>query len=118
MRFRVSVSCWSPSSATIIADGGIVVEGRDIGTVVAPDAGLKVFLSADSAARARRRAAEMAGDQGRDVAAVQDALVRRDAYDSSRTTAPLSAADDAVLLDSTHLSLEQVIAEIVQPGAV
>ncbi len=97
----------------IIGEGGIVVEGRDIGTVVAPDAALKVFLSADSAARARRRAAEMVGDQGGDVAAVQEALVRRDTYDSTRPTAPLSAADDAVLLDSTDLSLDEVIARIV-----
>ena len=98
----------------IIGDGGIVVEGRDIGTVVAPDADLKVFLSAHPSARAQRRAAEMEGDQGRDVSAVQKALVTRDAYDSTRTTAPLSAADDAVLLDTTHLTLDEVIAHIVE----
>lgn len=98
----------------IIGAGGIVVEGRDIGTVVAPDAPLKVFLTADPSARARRRAAELAGEHGRDVHAVQEALVRRDAYDSSRTTAPLTAAEDAVVLDTTELTLDEVIARVVE----
>jgi cytidylate kinase len=97
----------------IIGDGGIVVEGRDIGTVVAPAADLKVFLSAHPAARAQRRAAEMPGGHGDDVAAVERSLLRRDDYDSTRATAPLAAAEDAVLLDSTDLTLEQVIARVV-----
>ncbi len=98
----------------IIGAGGIVVEGRDIGTVVAPDAALKIYLSADPAARARRRAAELSPDQRRDVSSVEKALVARDSYDSSRVTAPLSAAEDAVRLDSTDMTLEQVIAHIVE----
>jgi CMP/dCMP kinase len=97
----------------IIGAGGIVVEGRDIGTVVAPDADLKVYLIARPEARARRRAAEMVGDQGSDVVAVQEALLKRDAYDSNRATAPLSAADDAVVIDSTELSLAQVVQLVV-----
>ncbi len=96
----------------IIGDGGIVVEGRDIGTVVAPNAALKVYLSADPAARAARRSTELAS-QAADVATVEAALLQRDAYDSSRKTAPLSAADDAVALDSTFLSLGDVIDRIV-----
>ncbi len=98
----------------IIGAGGIVVEGRDIGTVVAPDAALKIYLSADPVARAERRAAEMTSDEARDVSIVKAALVARDAYDSSRVTAPLSAAADAVPLDTTDLTLEQVIAHIVE----
>ncbi len=98
----------------IIGAGGIVVEGRDIGTVVAPDAALKIYLSADPAARAERRAAELSSDQSRDVSLVEKALVARDSYDSSRVTAPLSAAGDAVRLDSTDMTLEQVIAHIVE----
>jgi cytidylate kinase len=96
----------------IIGDGGIVVEGRDIGTVVAPSAALKVYLSADPAARAARRSTELAS-QAADVATVEAALLQRDAYDSSRKTAPLSAAPDAVALDSTFLSLGDVIDRIV-----
>lgn len=97
----------------IIGDGGIVVEGRDIGTVVAPDAALKVYLGADPAARAARRSTELARSRAADVASVEAALLQRDAYDSSRPTAPLSAASDAVALDSTHLTLREVIDQIV-----
>ncbi|MDQ3664067.1 MAG: (d)CMP kinase [Actinomycetota bacterium] len=97
----------------IIADGGIVVEGRDIGTVVAPDAALKIYLSADPAARASRRSAELTGEQARDVATVEADLVRRDSYDSTRTTAPLSAAEDAVVLDTTNMAVDEVIATVV-----
>ncbi|MEP6667046.1 MAG: (d)CMP kinase [Nocardioidaceae bacterium] len=97
----------------LIGDGGIVVEGRDIGTVVAPDADLKIYLSAHPAARASRRAAELAGEQGKDVAGVEADLVRRDEYDSTRATAPLTAAEDAVVLDSTDLSLPDVVRRIV-----
>jgi cytidylate kinase len=97
----------------IIGPGGIVVEGRDIGTVVAPGAALKVYLSADPAARAVRRSSELARSEAADVATVEAALRQRDAYDSSRTTAPLTAAGDAVAIDSTFLSLREVIDEIV-----
>jgi CMP/dCMP kinase len=93
----------------VIGRGGIVVEGRDIGTVVAPDADLKVFLTADPAARAQRRSAEMSADQARDLATVEADLLRRDRHDSTRTASPLAIADDAVVLDTTQLSLDQVI---------
>ena len=93
----------------IIGTGGIVVEGRDIGTVVAPDAALKVYLTADPSARpaACRRDGRGAAARSR---AVEQTLVRRDVYDSSRATAPLTVADDAVQLDTTDLTLDQVIA--------
>ena len=94
----------------IIGDGGIVVEGRDIGTVVAPDASVKVYLTADPAARAARRSAEMSGA---DVEATQADLVRRDSIDSGRATAPLSMADDAHHIDTTPYTLEQVIDQVV-----
>ncbi|MGH3931978.1 MAG: (d)CMP kinase [Pseudonocardiaceae bacterium] len=86
--------------------GGIVVEGRDIGTVVAPDARLKVFLTAGAAERAARRAAQDGLD---DVAEVRRAVERRDRLDSSRAVSPLRAAEDAVELDTTALDVDAVL---------
>lgn len=97
----------------VIGPGGIVVEGRDIGTVVAPDAAVKVYLSADPAARAERRSAEMAAGSSGDVQMVQADLLRRDSYDSTRPISPLSAASDAVLIDSTYVSLSSVVDTVV-----
>jgi cytidylate kinase len=97
----------------IIGHGGIVVEGRDIGTVVVPEARLKVYLTADPIARALRRSAEMAADQERDVAVVEAELLRRDRYDSTRAASPLAAAPDAVVLDTTELTLDEVIDRVV-----
>jgi CMP/dCMP kinase len=91
---------------------GIVVEGRDIGTVVSPDAPLKVFLTADPEARAARRNAELTGAEVT-VAQTRESLARRDRIDSGRTAAPLLRADDAVLLDTTGLSLDEAIQAIV-----
>jgi cytidylate kinase len=97
---------------SIIGGGGIVVEGRDIGTVVAPTAQLKVYLNADPAARARRRSAEMAAPG--DEQSVQDALLRRDTSDSTRAVSPLSCAADAVVLDTTSLPLSDVVTMLVE----
>ncbi|WP_240755727.1 (d)CMP kinase [Nocardioides iriomotensis] len=94
----------------IIGSGGIVVEGRDIGTVVAPDADVKVYLTADPEARATRRTAEMAGST---VQATQADLLRRDRIDSGRATAPLTMADDAHHIDTTPYTLDEVIAQVV-----
>ena len=93
-----------------IADApiGIVVEGRDIGTVVAPDAGLKIFLTADLDARAKRREDEVE-DKSVDVKA---SLGSRDSIDSTRIHSPLAMANDAVEIDSTHLNLEETIERI------
>jgi GTP-binding protein len=88
------------------ADRGIVVEGRDIGTVVCPDAALKVYLTADISARAHRRDAELA-DQSHGTDAVAQSLTTRDEIDSTRTVSPLSMAHDAVHIDSTELNLEE-----------
>lgn len=92
-----------------------VVEGRDIGTVVFPHAELKVFLTASAEERARRRQIDLAA-QGHavDQAEVQARLERRDAYDSTREASPLAVADDAQLLDTTGLSVDEVVDEIVQ----
>jgi cytidylate kinase len=93
------------------ADGlGIVVEGRDIGAVVAPDADVKVFLTADAAARAARRAAE---EGGTDLEATESSLLARDRIDSTRIVSPLTMAEDAVHVDSTPYTLEEVVDLIV-----
>jgi len=90
----------------IIGEGGIVVEGRDIGSVVWPQAEVKVYLTADPAARAARRALE---NGGADVAATEASLLDRDRIDSGRAVAPLTMADGAVHVDSTDLTLDEVI---------
>jgi cytidylate kinase len=93
----------------IAAAPRIVVEGRDIATVVAPDADLKVYLTASAAARAQRRSAEDATD----VAATEAALNRRDKLDSSRAADPLRQAADATTLDTTGLGIDEVVAQLL-----
>jgi CMP/dCMP kinase len=94
----------------VIGEGGIVVEGRDIGSVVAPDADVKLFLTADPSARALRRAAE---EGGTDVAATQESLLARDRIDSGRATAPLTMPEGAHHIDTTPFTLDEVIAQVV-----
>lgn len=96
------------------AHGGAVVEGRDIGTVVFPQATLKVFLTASDEERARRRARDEAvADRTADVAAVQADLARRDRLDAGRAVSPLVAAPDAVPVDSTDRTIDDVVRSIV-----
>jgi len=95
----------------IIGDGGIVGEGRDIGSVVWPRAEVKVYLSADPAARARRRIAEHSHLGDKETA--EAGLRERDRIDSGRATAPLTMADGAVHIDTTELTLDQVIDQVV-----
>ncbi len=90
------------------AERGIVVEGRDIGTVVAPDAPLKIYLQADIAARASRRSSEIAAP----VDSVSESLSQRDEIDSTRAVSPLTKASDAVLIDSTELDLEETVERV------
>jgi len=92
----------------LIAHGDWVAEGRDIGTVVAPDAELKVFLTADATERARRRAAEL----GADVQTVLAEQAMRDERDSARAHSPLRPARGAVTLDTTGMGVEQVVERI------
>jgi cytidylate kinase len=94
----------------IIGGGGIVVEGRDIGTVVVPEAPVKVYLTADPDARAARRTAELSGAS---VEATQHDLIRRDRADSGRATAPLTMAGDAHHIDTTPYTLEEVVEQVV-----
>jgi cytidylate kinase len=94
----------------LIAGGDWVAEGRDIGTVVAPDAEVKVFLTASAEERARRRAEQ----EGRPVDEVLAEQLERDARDEQREHSPLRAADDAVELDTTGLSIDEVVARIAQ----
>ncbi|MEU4445737.1 (d)CMP kinase [Actinosynnema sp. NPDC050801] len=95
--------------------GGIVVEGRDIGTAVAPDAPLKVYLTADAEARAQRRAKQdsASGRESTLDATLAD-VQRRDAYDSSRAVSPLRAAEDAIVLDTTTLDLPGTLAALLE----
>ncbi|MEO3926942.1 (d)CMP kinase [Micromonosporaceae bacterium B7E4] len=92
----------------IDAAGRIVVEGRDIGSVVAPGADLKVYLTASAEARALRRSAENAAD----LTATAADLARRDRLDSTRTADPLRQAPDAVVLDTTALGVDEVVARL------
>ena len=104
----------------LIADGldekgGIVVEGRDIGSVVVPDAPLKVYLTASEEIRAARRGAQdrKAGRSG-DIEEVLADVRRRDQLDSTRKTSPLYAAEDALVLDTDHLSVDDVLSELLR----
>jgi CMP/dCMP kinase len=94
----------------LLAAGDWVAEGRDIGTVVAPEARVKVFLTASAEERARRRAAEL----GADVETVLRDQALRDAQDSTREHSPLKLAPGAVELDSTGLGVDEVVAKIVE----
>jgi len=93
-------------------DGGVVMEGRDIGTVVFPNADVKLYLDASPEERARRRAQDPSHAAGRDnagVAVVAEALAARDQSDRTRTVSPLSKADDALYVDTTGLTIEEVV---------
>lgn len=95
--------------------GSVVVEGRDIGTVVLPDADLKIFLTASAEERARRRNDQNAADGlGDDYAAVLADVRRRDQLDSTRAVSPLRAADDAVVVDSSEWSQDQTTAHLLE----
>ncbi|MGH8265562.1 MAG: (d)CMP kinase [Steroidobacterales bacterium] len=94
---------------------GLVADGRDMGTVIFPDAGLKLFLTADAEERARRRHKQLK-DKGIDasLAALFLEIAERDKRDSTRAVAPLKASADAVVLDSTRLTIEEVVAEVLR----
>ncbi len=98
-----------------VLEPGTVAEGRDIGTVIFPDADLKIFLDADPAERARRRSLEMAARNAspEDIARVGREMAERDRRDSTRAVAPLAKADDAVVMDTTFLTFDEVVDAIV-----
>jgi len=94
--------------------GDVVMVGRDIGTVVLPEADLKLFLVASVDERALRRHRELAErGQSAELQAIRSAMAARDEYDSSRAVAPLKAAPDAVILDTTELTVEQVLQRVL-----
>lgn len=95
-------------------DGAVVMEGRDIGTVVFPNADLKLYIDASAEERARRRAADAAhAGNSSNLAAVQSELVARDRLDSTRAVAPLTMAKDAVYIDTTEMPIEQVVHRVL-----
>jgi cytidylate kinase len=99
------------------AGGGVVMEGRDIGTVVFPDADVKIFLDASPEERARRRAADPSHTAGRGSAAIHEvatALEERDRSDRTRAASPLKQAEDSVAIDTTGLSIEDAVEQVME----
>jgi cytidylate kinase len=92
--------------------GGVVMEGRDIGTAVFPDADVKVFLDADARIRAERRVAQNGTHSPEKARRIVEELVARDQRDRTRAMSPLVPASDAVILDSTSLSIDEVVARV------
>lgn len=116
---NVSAVSANPTVRTVLVElqrrwlmdrGGGVLEGRDIGTVVVPEATLKVFMTASARERAKRRSLESGGD----IDEIEADLIRRDKADSERATSPLKPAEDAVDLDTTNYSIDEVVAKVVQ----
>ena len=99
------------------ARGGVVMEGRDIGTVVFPNAPVKIFLDASPEERARRRATDPAHASGKGSAAIPEvavALAERDRLDRTRTASPLTVAEDAVVIDTTKLSISEAVDRVME----
>lgn len=96
------------------AGGGVVMEGRDIGTVVFPGADVKIYLDADPDERARRRAFDKAHQCSGDMAAVARAMAARDESDRTRAVAPLAIAEDAHVIDTTGVSIDEVVARVLR----
>jgi len=96
-------------------EGGVVMAGRDIGTVVLPDAGVKVYLDASRDVRARRRAAQMRRPHGDapEIDAIVADLARRDGLDSTRAASPLTAAADAMIINTDDLTVEEVVQRVL-----
>lgn len=99
--------------AWVIHSGGGVVEGRDIGTVVFPDATLKVFLTASPAVRAQRRVSQSGGD----VLVIEEQIRKRDHLDSTRADSPLRESKDSLFIDTTDLSIDKVVQQITSSVA-
>jgi len=98
---------------SLALEGGVVLEGRDIGTVVLPDAEVKIFLVADVAERAKRRQRDLANAGiSVDDEQIQQELIERDRKDSSRAASPLKKADDAIVIDTTNLTIDEQVEKI------
>lgn len=99
----------------IANENNVIMDGRDIGTVVLPDADVKIFLTASAEERANRRYKELSEKPNcPDYQEILDDIIKRDYQDMNRATAPLKQAEDAVLVDSTNLTLEQVVEKIIE----
>jgi cytidylate kinase len=103
--------------ALVAAADAVVVEGRDIGTVVLPDATLKIYLTAEPEVRAQRRAGQLGLSTPTEITDLAEDLRRRDEYDSSRADSPLRPAADAIVVDSTDLDRDGVVARVVELAA-
>jgi cytidylate kinase len=103
--------------ARVAAADAVVVEGRDIGTVVLPDATLKIYLTAEPEVRAQRRAGQLGLSTPTEITDLAEDLRRRDEYDSSRADSPLRPAADAIVVDSTDLDRDGVVARVVELAA-
>ncbi len=117
-----TVSSYQPVRSVLVREqrrmaeqGGVVLEGRDIGTVVLPNADLKVFMVANVDERARRRKRELeAAGGGADEARIRDELIQRDALDSTRDVSPLRKAPDAIELDTSNMTIDEQVTFIVK----
>lgn len=100
----------------IAREWDVVMDGRDIGTVVLPNADLKIYITADASERARRRALEMEqkGEKNIDLVWMENEIRQRDARDMNRAISPLRQAEDAVLVDTTHMTIDEVVNTICQ----
>jgi cytidylate kinase len=100
---------------TLGEGGGVVMEGRDIGTVVFPQADVKIYLDASAEERARRRAGDVAHTGGQaGQAAVAEAIHARDTSDKTRTASPLTVAEDAVYIDTTDMPIHEVVSQVME----
>ena len=112
---RVRAALIDAQRAFAARPSGAVLDGRDIGTIICPDAEVKIFVTASASARAQRRALELIQrGEGADYQAILADIIRRDARDSGRATAPLRPADDAIMLDTTHLGIDAASAEALR----
>src|ERR1043166_9696067 len=94
---------------------GVVMDGRDIGTIVFPDAELKLFMTAETLVRAFRRQRELlAKDQMVDLDEVIDNILQRDKIDTTRKESPLRKAEDAIEIDTTHITIDEQVDEVVR----
>ena len=112
---KVREALYERQRAFAVQPGGAVLDGRDIGTVIAPEAEVKLFVTASREARAMRRFIELR-DQGREITLeqVKRDIRQRDNRDSKRAASPLTAADDAILLDTSELSREEAVVEAIE----
>jgi cytidylate kinase len=106
-------ACLSAHQRVLGEEGRVVIEGRDIGTIIFPDADVKIFLDATNEVRAKRRHLELVKG-GSDASAVSSTLEERDRRDSERKEAPLKMADDAVLVDTSDMTLDEVVQKVLK----